>query len=263
MPPKKISSPTDCYNHQVQPDTAKYTEQTPEHGFGEWVGEGETSVATYNKQGPVKCQMKRTGHVSESEKSIINNSVTGYPGCGYFYREKESCDEQCKAYAGFNSANVCNKKVIDGLSPKIWNNPNATAIPALGAVNNKIIKTCPNCDLVPWGQCQEGCSPSRKPGDPKTTRNWCANNNIGRAPSYCLKNNKTYTKIGTGYCSDKKRKQQSNGLDGCAKICKDNKDCKTFSYQNDNTNYCITSNSDCNNRITNNYPWTSYKLNTN
>lgn len=64
MPNIQVSSPTDCYNPNIQEDTSSssYT-QDPIHGFGNWVGEGDISSATYNNQGPVTCEMRKTGDV--------------------------------------------------------------------------------------------------------------------------------------------------------------------------------------------------------
>ena len=42
---------------------------------------------------------------------------------------------------------------------------------------------CSTCDLVPCGQCQQGCSSS---SCPTGTKNSCANNNQGKKPRFCL-----------------------------------------------------------------------------
>ena len=44
---------------------------------------------------------------------------------------------------------------------------------------------CSSCDLVPCGQCQQGCSNSLCSGNGGTSKNGCANNNDGRFPTSC------------------------------------------------------------------------------
>ena len=58
-----------------------------------------------------------------------------------------------------------------------------TIAPAIGPMSNS--KGCSSCDLVPCGQCQQGCHESLCSGNGAESRNGCDNNNAGWFPATC------------------------------------------------------------------------------
>ena len=76
----------------------------------------------------------------------------------------------------------------------------------------------------------------------------------------------TYKGLGGGHCISsfgKRAMTKTPGIDQCSRWCQDDPTCKSFSYQSDNTKYCLKSTeANCSRTTTDPYPWTSYAMET-
>jgi len=84
----------------------------------------------------------------------------------------------------------------------------------------------------------------------------------GSSYTYPAVRSYTYAKQGDGYCTDNWASSQIQyaPLAECAAYCHATSECTGFAVQNDNTQYCMLSRTDCSSRTTNAHPWVGYQL---
>ena len=125
------------------------------------------------------------------------------------------------------------------------------------------VQTCPSDSQTrdANGRCKCGLG---APNQSCVAGTVCVNNVcIAEGAKYGPTGHPTYKALGPGKCASNFGRQvmtKHPGIDQCSRWCQDDPTCKSFSYQNDNTQQCLKSTVANCPLTTDAFPWTSYAL---